>query len=134
MGFIHSSKFTQTTTNSNPSFQRSVKSLLNRHNTIIPKYKKCQLTSLNPESLQMKAFTDSTNTLIRPVINCHKARPYRTAKFITKSFNNILYLPYMFNVCNSMKSIEELKSIERHPIRLCFLTSATRNLIFPSKT
>jgi hypothetical protein len=56
---------------------------------------------------------------IRPVINWRNAPTYELAKYLTKTLHSYLYLPYTYNIHNSIYVID-LQTIELNKdIRIC---------------
>jgi hypothetical protein len=72
------------------------------------------LLNIKPTAPQLKVCikTNKSNYPIRPVINNIQAPMYKTAKFMNKKLQELLPLPYEYNVENSKKMAEELTELQ----------------------
>jgi hypothetical protein len=78
--------------------------------------------SLNPKSPKIQGFIKlhKTDKPIRPVINFQHTPAYKIAQFFTKFLNNMIELPYTFNIRNCVELITDLNKINiNRDIRIC---------------
>jgi hypothetical protein len=77
---------------------------------------------LNPKPPKIQGFKKlhKTDKPIRPVINFQHAPAYKIVQFFTKFLNNMIALPYTFNIRNSVELVADLNKININTVmRIC---------------
>ena len=70
------------------------------------------LLNIRPMAPQLNVYikTHKENQPIRPVINNAQASSYKVARYINKTLQGLICLPYTYNTKNSQEIAEELKN------------------------
>jgi hypothetical protein len=81
--------------------------------SVIKKQEKWKYINLNPSAPTIRGLLKihKNNSPVRPVINWRKARAYKLAKLLSKQLQTHILMPYIFNVKNSVKLINDLLEI-----------------------
>jgi hypothetical protein len=133
--FLSNIEFTETNIDPTKQSQKTIRNTTNKCNIIIPKDKKWKVNSLNPRPPLLQGFIKlhKSDKPIRPVINFQYAPAYKIAQFFTKFLNNMLVLPYMFNIRNSVDLIKDLYHININTdIRICSIDIKNMYLNIPA--
>jgi hypothetical protein len=121
--FITTGQFSKLTKDPTNTFQKSLRTCLNRFKYIISDPQKSKLININPMAPNIKGLIKihKLNHPIRPIVSWKNAPLYQTAKFFADTLRQYVTLPNAFNIKNTPQLIADLKSIKVHPN--CRLTS-----------
>jgi hypothetical protein len=104
------------TLNKDPTevYQKQIQQAIQKRDTLIEKQKHRFLLNIKPITPQLKVCikTHKSNHPIRPVINNIQAPTYKTAKFMNRKLQQLISLPYEYNVENSKQVAEEITKLQ----------------------
>lgn len=93
--------------------QKRIREQINACNTILPKTEKCKFGNLNPEASILKVLDKlhKENKPIRLIINWCNFPAYKITKYITQVLKQVLKLPNIFNLNNSLHLTNEIDNL-----------------------
>jgi hypothetical protein len=111
--FITKNKFQKIEKKPTNKYQTHIRKTLNKFKSVIQNKQKWKYTNLNPESPILKGLPKlhKTNIPIRPIVNWKNAPAYPRARLVTEVINNLIPLPFSFNVNNSIHLMRDLQEI-----------------------
>ena len=111
--FVHNNKFTSIEKDNTNKYQKDLRNTINGCPYLIHKDKKWKLVNLNPSPPTIRGLIKIHKiiTPIRPIVNWREAPTYKLAKKLTKGINNLIPLPYTFNIKNSIQLMNDLMDI-----------------------
>jgi hypothetical protein len=109
--------------NSDPTikFHTKLKQTINKI-SIIPKENKMKLKSINPRAPKIRGLIKlhKDKQPIRPIVNMRNSPTYQVGKFLNKYLNDLIQLPYTYNIKNSIHLINDINNIHtKEHTRMC---------------
>jgi len=94
-------------------YQKKIQQAVSKSSVLISKNQQRQVIQMKPNApyLNVLIKTHKQNTPIRPVVNNRPAPAYRLAKFLNKSLNQMIKLPYTYALKNILEIAHELSNL-----------------------
>jgi hypothetical protein len=94
-------------------YQKKIQQAVSKSGMVISKSQQKQVTQVKPNAPHLNVLikTLKQDAPTRPVINNRQAPAYRLAKFLNKSFNQMIKLPYTYALKNTLEIAQELTNL-----------------------
>jgi hypothetical protein len=111
--FMRENNITQLRKDPTKLYQKKIQRAVSKSNMIISKEQRRHVIQMKPNApyLNVLIKTHKQNTPIRPVINNRPAAAYKLAKFINKTLNQVITLPYTYALKNTLEIAHELHDL-----------------------
>ena len=115
--FTDNNNFQISNTDPTITFQKHTRKVINNKTNVINPDSRWKYTNLNPSAPTIRGLVKihKRDQPIRPIVNWRNAPAYKLAKLFTHKIQQLVPLPFTFNVKNTRHLIQELKQTPLTP-------------------